>query len=136
MTLIEVLVAAMLIGLALAPLMQLYPGILAADQESDLEMRVGTVAFRKIEEIITVLRDDIGGVVSGAGTCVNPSEPDIPGCRAEWTIATEQSSGVSGVGQLVTVGVRACADANGNSVCDSGEVQVRFDAKVTSRPPQ
>ena len=130
-TLIEVLVAAMLIGLALAPLMQLYPGILAAGQESDLEMRVGTVAFRKMEEIITVLRDSIGGVVSGAETC-----GDFPGCRVEWTIATEQSSGVSGVGQLVTVGVRACADANGNAVCDTGEVQVRFDDKVTSRPPQ
>ena len=128
-TLIEVLVAVMLIGLALAPLMQLYPGILAADQEADLDMRVGTVALRKMEEIIAALRDDIGGIASGAEPCA-----DFPGCRAAWTITAEQSSAVTGVGQLNAVGVLACADADGSLTCDSGEVQVRFDAKVTSRP--
>ncbi len=128
-SLVEVLVAAMLIGLALTPLMQLYPGLLAADQESEMEMRAGMVALRKMEEIITVLRDDIAGVTSGAENCA-----DFARCRVVWTIATEQSSGVSGVGQLVTVGVRACVDADGDLTCDSGEVQVRFDAKVTSRP--
>ncbi len=128
-TLIEVLVAAGLIALALIPLMQLYPGILAADQESDLEMRVGTVAFRKMEELITRLRDDISSVTSGAESCL-----DFPGCRVVWTIASELSSGTPGVGQLETVGVVACADSNGNLACDAAEVQVRSDAKVTSRP--
>jgi type II secretory pathway pseudopilin PulG len=128
-TFLEVLVAAMLIGLALAPLMQLYPGILAADQEADVEMRVGVAALRKMEELIAALRDDIAGAASGAENC-----PDFPGCRLSWTIATEVSSAVSGVGELKTVNLQGCADANGNLACDSGEVQVRFDAKVTSRP--
>ena len=128
-SLVEVLVAAMLIGLALTPLMQLYPGLLEADQEAETEMRVGMAASRKMEEIVTRLRNDINAVASGAEACT-----DLSGCRVEWTIATEQSSAVSGVGSLKTVGVRACMDANGNLSCDAGEVQVRHDAKVTSRP--
>jgi len=139
-TLIEVLVAAMLIGLALAPLMQLYPGILAADEESDMEMRLGTEGIRKLEQLITDLRNDIDGAVSGAEACPEPDPdpdpaPNFPGCWLEWTIDLDQPpSGTPEVGVLKRVGVIACVDANGNLICESGELQVRFDAKVTSRP--
>ena len=64
---------------------------------------------------------------SGSATCT-----DLPNCLLVWTIATELSSAVPGT--LKTLNVVACQDTNGNSACDSGERQVRYDAKVTSRP--
>jgi Flp pilus assembly pilin Flp len=127
-TVVEVLVAVLLISLALAPLMQLYPGLLAADQDAEVEMRVGTAASRQMETLIVLLRGS-AAVGSGSAAC-----PDLPNCRLEWEVAEESSSAVAGVGQLRTVGVVGCLDADGNANCGPSEVQVRFDAKVTTRP--
>lgn len=128
-TLVELLVAALLVGLALVPLMQLYPGLLEANREGETEMRLGVAASRKLEDLVAAMRADIDAVSSGAEGCA-----DLPGCRLEWTVQSEQSSPAPGVGALKSVGVRACADADGSLSCDAGEVQVRYDTKVTSRP--
>ncbi len=63
--------------------------------------------------------------------------PDLPNCRLVWTTACDTSVvavTVRGGGGLRTVSVIACQDTDGNAICDSGERQVRYDAKVTSRP--
>lgn len=129
LTFVEVLVATMLVGVALVPLIQLYPALLETDQEIDTDMRVGTVAGRKMEEIINRLRSDITAVTTGGETCA-----DFPSCWVEWTIGTEFSSAVAGVGSLVTTLVTACVDRNSNSTCDGNDITVRYDAKTTSRP--
>ena len=128
-TFVEVLVAALLIAVALVPLMQLFPGLIATDLTDETTMRLGTVAVRNMESITTSLRNNIASIASGSATCA-----DFPSCLVVWTVATEASSGTTGVGSLVDVGVTACADANGNGACDAGETQVHYDAKVTSRP--
>ncbi len=128
-SLIEVLVAALLIAVALVPLMQLFPGLLQQDQSDEAIARLNTVAVRQMESTITALRNNIGGVASGSATC-----SDLPQCLVVWTVATESSSATQGVGSLVDVTVTACADSDGNSACDASEIQVRYDAKVTSRP--
>lgn len=128
-SLVEVLVAAMIIGLALVPLMQLFPGLLEEGQSDETTMRLGTVAVRQTESLINSLRGNIGGATSGSAACA-----DLPQCRLVWTITTEASSATQGVGSLVDVSVTACVDADGNGICDAGEAQVRYDAKVTSRP--
>lgn len=128
-SLVEVLVAALLIGAALVPLMQNFPGLLQESQSDEVSMRLGTVAVRQMESLLNTLRGNITGAASGSATC-----PDLQGCLLVWTIATEASSATSGVGRLVDVSVVACADTNGNGACDPGETQVRQDAKVTSRP--
>ncbi len=66
---------------------------------------------------------------SGRAACT-----DLPNCRLVWTIATELSSATSGVGRRDRLNVVACRDANGNAVCNTGERQVRYDAKITTRP--
>lgn len=129
LTLIEVLVATLLIGVALVPLMQLYPGLLQTNRQDETTMRLGTVAVRQTETIITSLRGSISSVASGGAACA-----DLPACLVQWTIATEAASTTSGVGQLIDVTVIACVDSDGNGACDAGETQVRYDAKVTSRP--
>jgi Tfp pilus assembly protein PilV len=128
-SLAELLVAILLIGIAVIPLLQLIPGTLAPIQVSDSELRLSAVSTRRTEEIINQLRSNINGVSTGGQAC-----SDVPGCWVQWTIATEQSSAVQGVGSLKTVSTIACKDTNANGACDATEDQVRYDTKVTSRP--
>ena len=128
-TLVEVLVAALLIGVALVPLMQMVPGLLEEDQADEATMQLGAVAARQTESLVNTLRGNIAGAASGSAAC-----PDLPGCLLVWTITTEASSATPGVGSLVDISVTACVDANGNGLCDPNETMVRQDAKVTSRP--
>ncbi|MDR7485392.1 MAG: prepilin-type N-terminal cleavage/methylation domain-containing protein [Armatimonadota bacterium] len=134
-TLVELLVAAAIIAVALVPLLQVLPATLSPVQVSDVQLRLAAEATRKAEELIHRLRTDIDSVSSGAESCDAPADPaDLPGCRVEWTIATEASSSAPGVGVLKAVGVIACQDRNGSGACNDGEEQVRYDTKVTSRP--
>jgi prepilin-type N-terminal cleavage/methylation domain-containing protein len=128
-TLVELLVAAAIIGVALIPLLQMVPGTLGPAQVSDVHLRLETAAVRKTEELIGRLRANIAGVASGAEACA-----DFANCRLVWTIATEASSPAPGVGALVRLSTVACVDSNGSGACDAGEEQVRLDTKVTSRP--
>ncbi len=128
-SLVEVLVAALLIGVALVPLMQMFPGLLGEGQTDEMTMRLGAVAVRQTESLVNTLRGGITGAASGSATC-----PDLPGCLVVWTITTEASSATLGVGSLVDISVSACVDTDGNGLCDPGETTVRQDAKVTSRP--
>lgn len=82
--------------------------------------------------LITELRGGGGGgagSTSGTAACA-----EYPDCRLVWTTITELSSGTAGVGELDQVNVVACRDTNASMTCDSGEPQVRYDTKVTTRP--
>jgi len=128
-TLIELLVAAAIIGVALIPLLQMVPTTLAPVQVSDAQLRLEAAATRKTEELVNRLRNNIAGAASGTEVCA-----DLTGCRLTWAIATEASSAAQGVGSLVTVSVTACRDANASGTCEADEEQARLDTKVTSRP--
>lgn len=129
MTLIELLVATLLVGVAIVPLLQTLPGVVAPARVSDTALRLAAVGVRKTEELTNRLRADINSVASGAEVCT-----DFPNCRDQWTITTDLSSGTSGVGVLKSITVIACQDSNANGSCDSTEDQVRYDTRVTSRP--
>jgi len=128
-TLVELLAAALILGVAIIPLLQVMPGVLAPAQVTETDLRLSAAATRKTEEILGRLRADISSVTSGAEACA-----DLPQCRLQWTITTELSSAAPGVGSLRTIATIACRDANANSACDVDEAQVRYDTKVTSRP--
>lgn len=130
-TLPELLVASLLIGLTLMPLLQLIPLTLGSNV-SNYEVVLSAAAIRKMEEVITLLRVS-GTSVSPTGTAACA---DLPNCLLVWTTTTELSSGASGVGWLKRVTVTACQDTNRNNICDPGERQVRYDTKVTFRPLQ
>lgn len=127
--LLELLVAAAIIGLALLPLLQLFPTILAPLPVSDVELRLDGAAIRKSEELVNRLRFDIAGAASGTETCT-----DVPSCLLVWTITTEQASAVPGVGVLRIIDVVACQDRDGSGACEPAEDQVRLSSKATSRP--
>ncbi len=128
-SLIEVIVAAMIIGVALVPLMQMMPGLIADDRADEVTLQLGTVAVRKMEALTNSLRTNTSGVPGGTAAC-----SDLPRCLLMWTVTTETSTTTQGVGALVDVSVTACVDQNGNGACDAGGPQIRYDAKVTSRP--
>ncbi len=125
----ELLVAALLIGLVLIPLLQIYPRTLGYNV-SKLDTILSAAAIRKAEELTALMR------VRGASPPANGSAAcsDIPNCLLVWTITTELSSAVPGVGWLADVTVVACQDQDRNNICDAGEPQVRYDGKGTSRP--
>ncbi len=127
--LLEVLVAAFLIGLALVPLLQLYPRTVGYTV-SNLNTLLSAAAIRKAEEIITRMRPSgtsSTAVLSGTAACT-----DVPNCLLVWTITTEASSTQGG--WLNDVSVVACQDTDLNNICEAGEPQVRYDTKGTSRP--
>ncbi len=128
-SLIEVVVAVMIIGVALVPLVQMMPGLIADDQADEVTLELSAVAVRKIEALGNGLRANVNAVPSGSAAC-----SDLPRCLLVWTVTTETSSTAHGVGALVDVSVTACVDQNGNGACDPGEPQIRYDAKLTSRP--
>jgi prepilin-type N-terminal cleavage/methylation domain-containing protein len=128
-TLVELVVAAAIIAVALVPLLQIVPGTLGPAQVSDAQLRLESAATRKLEEVVGRLRANIAGVTSGSEAC-----PDLANCRLAWTVTTEASSAAPGVGSLVAISMVACQDSNANAVCDAGEEQARLNTKVTSRP--
>lgn len=128
-SLVELLVAVVLIGLALVPLMELYPVVLNGTAGSETDLVLGIAASRKTEEILTRLRADITSVPSGSETC-----PDRPQCLLAWTVQVEASSPSPGVGSLRAVQVTACLDRDGDGTCGAAEPQVVYATKVTSRP--
>ncbi len=64
----EVLVAALLIGIALVPLLHLYPGTLGFNLESEFDVRLSAAALRKAEELIGALRATAGTVAFDAAS--------------------------------------------------------------------
>lgn len=128
-TLIELLVATLLVSVAVVPLLQALPGVVGPARVSDTVLRLTGAATRKTEELTHRLRADINGVTSGLETCA-----DVPNCLAQWTITTDLSSPATGVGVLKSITVIVCQDSNANSACDAGEDQVRYDTRITSRP--
>ncbi|MDQ7829961.1 MAG: hypothetical protein QN122_11915 [Armatimonadota bacterium] len=128
-SLVELLVAVVLIGLALVPLMELYPVVLSGTAGAETDLVLGVVASRKAEEILTRLRADITSVSSGSEPC-----SDRPQCLLTWTVEVEGSSPSPGVGSLRAVQVTACLDGDGDGTCGAAEPQVGYATKVTSRP--
>jgi Tfp pilus assembly protein PilV len=60
----EILVAALLIGIALVPLLHLYPGTLGFNVETEVDTVLSAAAVRKMEELIGALRATGGGTVT------------------------------------------------------------------------
>ncbi len=54
--LVEILVALLLVGIALVPLMQLYPNTLGFNLDAEYDLRLSAAATRKTEELIGLLR--------------------------------------------------------------------------------
>ena len=101
----------------------------AGSAGNDMNWSVTAASDSWVAIIVEVRGAAVVGSSSGTAAC-----SDLPNCLLVWTTTTELSSATSGVGRLDQVNVVACQDSNASSTCDTGERQVRYDAKVTTRP--
>lgn len=123
--LLEVVVSVLLLGIALVPVVAVYPPLLSA-QEAERDAQVlGLLAVGKLEELAQVLRE--GGTLppAGAETCSTP-----PGCRLEWRVYDVGTDPIAG--WLWQVEVVACLDRNASASCEPEEMVVRDATRVTS----
>lgn len=128
-TLLEVLVSVLLLSLALAPLLQLYPSLVAANESHRDLAQLAAAASSKVEELGQALRRGTASSGTGSAACAG-----TPGCLVTWAVQAELTSPTPRVGSLWRVQVAACTDANASGTCDADEPQVRYETKVTSRP--
>ncbi|MDR7408262.1 MAG: prepilin-type N-terminal cleavage/methylation domain-containing protein [Armatimonadota bacterium] len=134
-TLVEVLVSVLLLALALVPLLELYPSLVAANQ-SDRDLSIlSAVASGRLEELRAGLFEGSVGLGTGSEPCPPPYEVGdyFPlNCLLQWDVTSFQTDPVGG--WLRNAWVVACVDGNSSGTCDSGELQVRYETRVTSRP--
>ncbi len=125
-TLVEVLVSVLLLAVALAPLLQLYPSLLRANEAQRDLGQLAAVASAKVEELSAGVRAGSVGVGTGSQPCTA-----LPRCHVDWEVATDQQAGAVWLRRLWVV---ACVDADGDLTCGAAEPQVRYETKVASRP--
>jgi type II secretory pathway component PulJ len=126
-TLLEVVLSVLLLAVALVPLLQLYPALLSGNRAYQESALLAVAASGKLEELAQGLRGGSVGAATGSEACPAPV-----GCRLVWTVQDLQTHPTAG--WLRHVSVVACSDANSSGTCDPGEVQVRYETRVTSRP--
>lgn len=124
--LLEVLVSVLLLGIALAPLMGLYPSLLSTQEAQRDAVVLGHVAAGKLEEVAQGLRGGSGVVGAGSEPC-----SALPRCRLQWRVYGVGSDPVAG--WLRHVEVVACVDRDASGSCEPGETSVRYDTRATSR---
>ena len=126
LSLVEVLAAMLLVGIALLPLFQLYPVLLGASGQRDDLTLVGTAATRQMEALVA---DLVRGATppdppAGGGACDPP-----PNCRLTWQVTRENLYGA----QLWRVWVEAWVDTNGDGLPSSSELYAYHTTRVWRR---
>jgi type II secretory pathway pseudopilin PulG len=126
-TLLEVLASLLLLAVALVPLMEVYPALVRAADAREQVALLEQVAATKLEEVAQAARLGRVGLGVGGEDCAAA----VRGCWVRWQVTQVSASPRS---WLREVQATACVDANGNRSCESGELQVSYGTRVTSRP--
>lgn len=126
-SLLEVVIATFLMGLAIIPAMNFMTSAIHAGQELETWNQMNLLAVSKLEEQLSIAAADfLEG--SDSGTFSNPG---LNGIRYT---ATRTTSAVEGgiADQLMVLTVTVWDDENGNSSIDSDEPQVSYATKLAS----
>ncbi|MFN3152379.1 hypothetical protein [Bremerella sp.] len=126
-SLLEVVIATFLMGLAIIPAMNFMTSAIHARQELETWNQMNLLAVSKLEEQLSIAAADfLEG--SDSGTFSNPG---LNGIRYT---ATRTTSAVDGgiTDQLMVLTVTVWDDENGNSSVDSDEPQVSYATKLAS----
>lgn len=123
---LEVLVSAFLLAVALVPLLQLYPQLVSANATQQDTSLLAVVASGRLEELAQAIRAGAGSG-AGQGPC-----GAVPRCLLLWSVSDVSADPTAG--WLRDVRVVACRDEDSNGACDPQEPQVPYATRVTSRP--
>jgi len=126
-SLLEVVIATFLMGLAIIPAMNFMTSAIHAGQELETWNHMNLLAMSKLEEQLSIAAADFAEG-SESGTF---SDPGLAGIRYAATRSTATANG--GIAdRLMVVSVTVWDDENGNSAADSGEAQVSYATKLAS----
>lgn len=126
-SLLEVVIATFLMGLAIIPAMNFMTSAIHTGQELEVWNQLNLLAVGKLEEQLSIAAADfLEGTDSGAFT-----DPGTSGIRFTATRSTASANGGI-VDQLMRITVTVWNDENGNSAVDSGEAQVTYATKLAS----
>lgn len=124
-SLLEVVIATFLMGLAIIPAMNFMTSAIHSGQELETWNKMNLLAVSKLEEQLAIAAAKfLEG--SDSGTF---SDPGLDTIRYNATRTTSAASG--GIAdQLMVLTVTVWNDENGNAAVDSGEAQVSYATKL------
>jgi len=128
-TLIEVLLAITLLGIALIPIMQTMPGMYRINREMINENTLSFLAQQKIEEVKSVLCNDTDFSGASSGNFYGADFTD--GTNYQFSITTPISNDGSRTDLKVVV-VKVWHGVNGSSY-DSAENKIELSTKIFKR---
>ncbi|MHC2071043.1 type IV pilus modification PilV family protein [Bremerella sp. T1] len=126
-SLLEVVIATFLMGLAIIPAMNFMSGAIHASGELETWNQMNLLAVSKLEEQLSVAAADFTqGNESGTFT-----DPGLEAIR--FSASRSTSATVGGIDErLMVISVTVWHDENGNTAIDASEAQVTYATKLAS----
>jgi prepilin-type N-terminal cleavage/methylation domain-containing protein len=126
-TLVEVVAAAALAGVALVALMQIVPGMLKVGTKVEVITRATFLAERKMEETRSLINSDNASYGYTKSYTQSATAFPAPDSLYKFTITDDGGSDIK------VLNVSVWDDVNGNDVADGDEYSVALDTKVANR---
>lgn len=126
-SLLEVVIATLLLGLAIIPAMKFMSSAIHSGYELETWNQMNLMAVSKLEEQLSIAANDfVTGSQSGTFT-----EPGLTGMRYQASRST--AAGDGGIdGRLMVVQVTVWSDEDGDAALDASERKVTYATKVAS----
>lgn len=126
-TLIEVLLALVILSIAIIPLMQIFPQASLISTDSQRETRIGFLAQQKLEQVKGQALSYFFGNYNESATAFPSPDSDF-----KYTVSYFTASGDDG-NQIKAIKVRVWYDDNDNSIVDGNENMIELTTKVSRR---
>lgn len=126
-TLIEVLLALVILSIAIIPLMQIFPQASLIATNSQRETRIGFLAQQKLEQVKGQALSYFFGDYNESATAFPSPDSDF-----KYTVSYFTTSGDDG-NQIKSIKVRVWYDDNDNSIVDGNENMIELTTKVSRR---
>lgn len=126
-TLIEVLLAIVILSIAIIPLMQIFPQASLMATDSQRETRIGFLAQQKLEQVKGQALNYFFGNYTVSATAFPSPDSDF-----KYTVNYFTASGDDG-NQIRAIKVRVWYDDNNNGVLDGNENMIELNTKVSRR---
>ncbi|MGQ9608145.1 MAG: type IV pilus modification PilV family protein [bacterium] len=126
-TLIEVLLALVILSIAIIPLMQIFPQASLIATDSQRETRIGFLAQQKLEQVKGQVLSYFFGDYNESATAFPSPDSDF-----KYTVSYFTASGDDG-NQIKSIKVRVWYDDNDNNIVDGNENMIELTTKVSRR---
>ncbi len=126
-TLVEVLLALVVLSIAIIPLMQIFPQASLMSTNSQRETRIGFLAQQKLEQVKGQALSYFFGDYTEPATAFPSPDSDF-----KYTVSYFTASGDDG-NQIRAIKIRVWYDDNNNGIVDGNENMIELSTKVSRR---